>query len=488
MLVKINSLLVVLLIACLPAAAQFNFGGLFGKDTDPPDPKYGPITFWDPEQQQQRGIRALFYLPPQERENRSVDARLHDQMSAYLGYFCEHVFTLNSFNDPTRRQVVENILAQLMDEWEQQGTINPQTLFDGVPFLNVDVVILMERTHYNQVWKGDEKRLLIGMKVGAFELDFGRPLYNNRYLEDVPWFGERAVYLKAEKDALVDIADNIGAAFQQAANSINQAREAELASRLEEEMRRQDSLKERIEQERELYQQIVDQAEAFLNAHDEPQEIVDPLQEETGELKSMLIGYKPERDYKKKERLWQRTNDQGEVSPQEEAHMQELAQSIQQRMQNYDTWVRQQQEKAEEEQAQQQTALQEQQQKQPVIIFTPTPRQTPTPSPTPVLLPVLEVPGGSLLNRRWLIPTPTPTPVVSSEDLPARDSDNVGLLDDAGPRLSRPQPILQGESGSAPPPPAIPSSVLERFTNPQSATGTVQSASPGILSNTAATN
>lgn len=473
-----------LLAACFPAFAQLNPANWFKTSTEPPNPKHGKITFWDPSQQQQRGIRTLFYLVPLERENRAVDQRLHDQMAAYLAYFCKDVFTLNSFEDPTKKRMVENILVKLVDEWKEQGKVNPNTLFDGIPFLNVDTLILMERTHYDHAWKGDEKRLLFGMNVGAFELDYGNPMYNDRYLNDVLWFGERANYVKAEKAALVEIADHIGDSFQRAATAINQAREAELLAQLEEEKRQQEMLKQRIEEEKKLYEGLVVQAENFLSTHTEPEEILAPLRAETDSLNAMLNGYKPAQDYKKKDQLWRRVNKQGEVSPQDEAKMQETAESIQQRILGYDVWVQEQQRKMEEDQAKQQTLLQEQQQKKPVLIFTPTPAVSPTPTPTPVILPVLEISGGGLFDRKWLIPTATPTPVVSSEGLPVRDGDlfGDGLPDESGPVLTQPQPILQNRPGTIPEAPAIPSSLLDRFLNPQSATAALQSGSTSIQS------
>jgi hypothetical protein len=479
------------LVSTVTVSAQFNLGKLFTDSNEPPNPKHGRITFWDPTIQQQRGIRALYYMVPLERENRNVDQRMHDQMAAYLGYFCQDVFTLQSFEDPTRKKMVENVLVMLVDEWKQQGKINPTVLFEGLPFLNVDALIFMERTHYDHAWKGDEKRLLIGMKVVAFELDYGQPLYNDRYLNDVLWFGERANYVKAEKAALVEIADHIGDAFQTAATTINNARDAELQAQLEEELRQRELLKQRIEEEKMLYDALVKEAELFLSTHDEPDEILIPLLAEKDALKAQLVGYQAVRETNrsdnKKDPLWKRVNSEGEVSPQNEANMQELAQSIQQHMQGYDVWVKEQQRTMEEEQVKQQAILQEQQQKKPVLIFTPTPANPPTPTPTPAILPVLEVPGRGLLDRRWLIPTPTPTPAVSSEGLPVRQGDlfGKGLPDGSGPVLSQPQPILQNRSGSIPDAPSIPSSLLDKFINPQSATGTIKSGSANIQSATA---
>lgn len=491
MLARMIRLILCMILCTVSVSAQFDLGKLFQDSSEPPNPKHGRITFWDPTIQQQRGIRALLYLVPQERENRSVDQRLYDQMAAYLGYFCQDVFTLQSFDDPTKKKMVENILVMLVDEWKQNGKIDPSVLFDGLPFVNVDALIFMERTHYDHVWKGDEKRLLIGMKVGAFELDYGTPLYNDRYLNDVLWFGERANYVKAEKAALVEISDQIGDAFQRAATAINLARDAELQAQLEEELRQREMLKQRIEEEKQMYSALVQAAEQFLSTHTEPDEIIKPLQAETDALKAMLVGYQAVRETNrsdnKKDPLWKRVNSEGDVSPQNEASMQELAQSIQQRMQGYDVWEKEQQRKIEEEQIKQQEVLQEQQMKKPVFIFTPTPVSPPTPTPTPAVLPVLEMTGRELLNRRWLIPTATPTPVVSSEDLPVRNGDlfGNGLPNASGPVLSQPQPIIQNRPGTIPEAPSIPIDLINKFINPQSATGTINSGSTNIQTATA---
>ena len=164
-------------------------------------PRYTQIKFWDQNLSNFRGFRALFYTLPLEAENRQVDSRLHSKMVQMLSYMCQDVITLESFDNPTQKMMVEAVLRELADQWKQKGTIDPNYFFSKLPFLDVDLLILMERTKYDQFVRNDEKFLTIGMNLGIFELDYGQPIYMDRTMNAIPWFGEQTSYAKAEQAA-----------------------------------------------------------------------------------------------------------------------------------------------------------------------------------------------------------------------------------------------------------------------------------------------
>ena len=439
-------------------------------------PKYGKITFWDPARNETRGVRALLYMVPQDFANRQVDKRLHDRLVDFMNFMCQDIISLESFSDPVQKRMVENVLVQLSNEWKNHGRVNPETLSASLPFLQVDMLVLLERTHYDQAWKGDEKRLLIGIHVGAFELDYGDPLYLDRVMLDVPWFGERASYTKAEHAAMLQVADSIGEGMARAADAINRGHEAEVrAAQVEQKQQAKESV--RMErQERKMVSDLVKQAGSSLRDATGPAAVIDPIQSDVKRLRD-LLAKKPET-----------------LTPQDQAAMQYLAESIQNRMREYEEW------KEEQLDAQRAAAASSAQEvknaKGPLLLPSPMNRDMLTgafpansaPASTTVTLPILQLPYNDLLNRSWLlVPRASATPAVSSPTLPMGSEMQSEPMGSA----TRPFPFVESvpinpggpirSQRMIPPPPRIPTNVIQRFAQPQSATAVV---SPATTSGT----
>ncbi len=252
------------------------------------EPKYKDITFWDAYKQEQRGIRALLYTVLTDQKNRMVDQRLHKQFVNFLGYMCQEVITLESIEEPTRKRMVENVLVGLVDQWKLNGRIDPNALFQPLPFLDVDVLVLMERTVYDQLWRENDKKLIIGLNVAAFELDLGEPLYTNRFVTEVPWTGEDTSYVKAERRALLKVTDAIGETFQQAAYIINEAHRREASAREKAQSIAEQERKRVLLQEREELKKIVREAKSVLDKAPSDTAVVTQLQQEVGQLEPLI--------------------------------------------------------------------------------------------------------------------------------------------------------------------------------------------------------
>jgi len=293
----------------------------FAKLTKPKVSKNNPIRFWDHYQQNYRGFRVLYYTVPLERVNRDLDRRLHNKMVQQLSSMCQEVLTLDSFDNPTQKVLVENTLIDMVDQWKLRGTIDPASLFQRLPFIDVDLLILMERTRYEQFWDKDAKALLIGVNLAAFELDFGQPLYLDRVLTEIPWTGESASYEKAEVTALQKVAALLGERLNKAATIINTNHENDL---LAAQMAEEQALKEANEQEKEEYKNnrdFIKHIEQFLKTNKEPAEFIALLKSDLDDFKQ----YVPTQ-YKK-------------LTPDEIAQREALRDIITNRLQQYQLWL-----------------------------------------------------------------------------------------------------------------------------------------------------
>lgn len=261
------------------------------------EPKYKDIQFWDFDAEQMRGIRAFFYTLPQERENRLIDQRLHTFMTQYLSTICDDVITLDSFDDindrkQTKRKDVELAVVDLINQWKLKNEILPDVFFTklmqkGVA-LNVDVVIFLERTAYEQTWKKDKKLLLIGFNLVAFEMDLGQPVYSNRFYSELPWFGDKSSHVKAEQKALLDAADDLGKAFDEVATGINLLRAKEVAEADAKQRAQEREAKEQQIEEFRRMRRLVDQASEVVESRKKPAGRIEELINHLNEIRPLM--------------------------------------------------------------------------------------------------------------------------------------------------------------------------------------------------------
>lgn len=233
-------------------------------------PKHDSITFWDDYLQDYRGMKILFYTLPQDRANREVDKRLHATMTAYLNQMADKVITRESYTDIEQQKIVENAVASLVDQWKLENKVSPDLLFQAMPSLDVDMIVFMERTHYDQVFSKEKKKLRIGVKLAAFELDLGEPLFVDQYYNELPWQGEQTSYIKVEQKALLQEADKLGEYLHKTAALINEAHIAEVKAAQEAEMKREEERLRQLKAANEGLAHLVKQAENTLKSLEQP--------------------------------------------------------------------------------------------------------------------------------------------------------------------------------------------------------------------------
>lgn len=282
-------------------------------------PTHTNIKFWDFTQERERGIHALFYTVLNDRSNLAVDTRLYRAMTQLLEQMCEKVVTIHTFTDPQEQRMVEQAVAQLVDEWHLQSRITPESFFRQIPFLPVDIVVFMERTQYEQVWIKKTKQLAIGLKLAVFEMDTGEPLYNRQHIEQRPWFGEDASFAKVEYEVLLDIANEIGAELRQTADAINQVRRRQLEEAARLEALEHDKEIAAIRDENLKIMEWLKPIESVVQRK-EPVELIGPLADDVARLKQ-LIKKSPD-----------------SFSPDDIAERQRLVGSIERRMDEYNQW------------------------------------------------------------------------------------------------------------------------------------------------------
>lgn len=261
------------------------------------EPKYKDIQFWDFDAERMRGIRAFFYTLPQERENRLIDQRLHTFMTQNLSTICDGVVTLESFDEindrkQTKRKDVELAVVEIINQWKLKNEIMPDVFFEklmqkGVA-LDVDVIVFLERTVYEQTWKKDKKLLLIGFDLVAFEMDLGQPVYSNRFYSELPWFGDKLSHVKAEQKALLDAADDLGKAFDEIATGINLLHAKEVAEADAKQRAQQRETQEQEIEEFRLMKRLVDQASQVVESRKEPAGRIEEMINHLNEIRPLM--------------------------------------------------------------------------------------------------------------------------------------------------------------------------------------------------------
>ncbi len=406
-------------------------------------PEYQQIQFWDFEEEEYRGIRAIFYALMSDVQNRRVDQRLHSKMLQFLSYMCQDVITAQAIDTQYQKQLnelsvyekpanpldIDNVFQNLVDEWKLSNSISPDELFTSLSYPNeeplvvADVVVLMERTHYDHLWKDDKKYLVIGINIAAFELDFGQPLFADRMMLEVPWFGESTSYSKAEHTALLEVANAVGEAFKKAADMINQIHEDEVEAAKRRELELQQETLQRLKDETDQFKQLVQVADSVLETYSEPNELKMAISDDLESLREMLK-ISPTK-----------------LTPEEAEVRKTLAANIHDHLQQLQEWLVEQERKKKEQELSQPPANAP----EPVISNRPTStQQLNIPSNQKrrdwSIIPNVDVPTTNIFDRRWLIPDDDDTePIKSiqqpSSTLPTPDNDLIPEPISAPPQI-----------------------------------------------------
>ncbi|RJP26232.1 MAG: hypothetical protein C4527_15675 [Candidatus Omnitrophota bacterium] len=422
-------------------------------------PKYTNIKFWDMELDDYRGLRTFCYTTLPDIKNKPVDQRLHYQLVQLMSSMCSEVITLDYFKDNTKL-VAENILLEMVDLWKQQGKVEPKKLFTVLPSFHCDILVLMERTHYDQTWKGDEKRLLIGINIAAFEMDFGEPIYMNHVLAEAPWFGMSASYAKAEHSALLQIVDEMGRHLKKAADFIN-VTQAETVRQAEKDqrMREREESKQLKAVERNFIEEVR-QLERFVKENKEPSDLMTKLSDHLNAMKESL---------KKKTE---------EVTPDDWNQRNQQLAAVQYLYQQHQQWL------AEQEILKKQQEVSEPPKEnlpsmenpfgpvQVPEISLPAPVQQQSPPAMPgamVPLPSVPIEQGGLTGRKWLIPANPSESFSASQDRATTPSTGGSSIFSSGnqvqetPLSSTIEPANETKPVEIKQPPLIPLDINEQY-------------------------
>lgn len=446
-------------------------------------PSVQNITFWDFKLNASRGIRALLYTVPKERENRMVDLRLYQKMAHFLAYMCQEVITLDAFEEPNQKRLIEQALVQLVDQWKVKGEIDPSSLFQMFPSLHIDILVLMERTYYDQIWKGDEKRLAIGVNAAAFEMDFGKSVYQDRVIVEAPWTGESISYVKAEHAALLKVADAMGEKIQNLADNINRAHEKLEQQKLEEQKKQEIARIAQLDQETENFAQLINQAQEIINSKNGPQDLLGSMQKDMDELKPLLVTSSGKSSLRDKFRspYFKPETKTISASPEEElTRRRTLADSLRSQLESWQDWKKQQEEKQKQEAVANQPSLKQAGVNLPGSSSAGRQSGVPTNAPAAenwVGLPSINYPQGQLFDRRWLLPSNRavqtgPVPILSATgSLPRMEIQSAPIPQNLPASFRKLLPE------NLPPPPLFPASGAQIIPASQTA-GMTSSATP----------
>jgi len=343
---------------------------------------------------------------------------------------------------------VENSVSLLVDEWKLAGKVSPERFFeqmtfpgDSYPVINVDIVVFMERIFYDQQWRGDTKKLVIGIGAAAFEMDRGEPVYQDRIMVESDWYGETGTSSKAEHAAVLQAADALGRALQNKANEINaehaRLEKQKLVARVKEETARNEQIKEETRQ----FKQLVERTEDILAREPVPEEVMLTLRDPLDVIKPLLKKTPP------KIRLGNKSAEpipisKNELTEDDIETRRQLAASIQNTLSGWDQWNKEEEERLKKEALASQPALQQKDFQANVLPKPPGSVPTePPPGASMVGLPNLSNQKGNLFSRRWLLNpnqslqlSPVPiTPVtgtirraeIYSTDLPGLSTDSL---------------------------------------------------------------
>jgi len=259
------------------------------------EPCVKDVQFWDFEREEFRGVRAFFYTLPLERENRLIDARLNEKMFHFLSLICNEVITIDAFENSLDKLLFEKRLDQLATDWKLRGKINPAILSEPIITtsnasfsLDFDILVFIERTHYDQSWKDNKKSLVVGISAAAFEMDYGSPVYQDRVLAEFPWTGVDDTCAKVEHATLLRVADDMGIAIQKKAGYINQEHQRleneKLLASIEQQTEQSNAIKNETRELRSLY----DIAQKRIKAEPIPADLIPSLTETLDTLKPLL--------------------------------------------------------------------------------------------------------------------------------------------------------------------------------------------------------
>lgn len=370
------------------------------------------IAFWDFKSETMRGVRAFLYTLPLERENRLVDLRLHEKMFHFLSVICQETITIEAFENSPDQLFFEKRLEQLAMDWKLKGKINPAILSEplvassGGPFsLDFDLLVFIERTHYDQGWNDGKKSLIIGINAAAFEMDYGAPIYQDRIMVESPWSGENETCIKAEHAVLLRVADDMGIAIQKKADFINQEHQRLENEKLIAAINQQTEQNNTIKNETRDLRALFDTAQKRIKSEPLPANLIPSLTETLNTLKPLLEKRPPKIVTNNKEIQTNQKPPKNLLTVEDMEIRRQLAQAIQDDLQTWDDWKQQEELKKQVVPPPPSLRQQSANEAQSTASKKSVDATGKLPSSNLIGVPQVNTPKRNLFNREWLRPS-----------------------------------------------------------------------------------
>lgn len=249
----------------------------FGKKDQPTFKPLDRVTMYDPVLGRERGLRVAVQPIVTHIENIAIDRRLTKAFQSQLRKSFDDVVTVLDIEDVGLRDRLNTVLQASLKSWKTKGSIDPK-LFDALrPALNFDMIVLTDRTRYEQAWNGKDKIFRVELLGAAFGVSSGEMLWQDRSLVEETWDGFESTVLRAENQVTYDVAAELNSACQAIAKTI---RESVAQKQLEQTAAAEQAELERLnalDVEDRKIQHLIGQANQVLQSGMGPTETLDDL-------------------------------------------------------------------------------------------------------------------------------------------------------------------------------------------------------------------
>ncbi|MFH1740645.1 MAG: hypothetical protein ABIH23_16675 [bacterium] len=232
------------------------------------------VLIWDDSIAQKRGIRVALMPAIENEQNVPIDRRMTLQMKGYMQQFCEDVITVLDIEDTDLRDRLDGVLNSYINQWKQQGRIDPRLVEPLLPDIAVDAVVLFERTIYDQAWRGDRKIFRVGLVGAAFGVDTGEAIFRGEVLEESPWSGMQNTISHVERQAIRSLLQQLHGRFVEISARIDAERQAALDAAMRARQEQEQERLQRLQIEEGEFRRLAAQAAGILMSSTEPPDLI----------------------------------------------------------------------------------------------------------------------------------------------------------------------------------------------------------------------
>ncbi len=191
---------------------------------------YPRVTIYDSTLDAERGIRVALQPYVENEENLAIDLRITQMFQSHLRTFCDDVVTVPDVEDIQLRNDLDDVLRTYLYAWRTKGEVDPSLIQPLLPKIDVDATVFIARTRYEQGWQGDRKVFRIELVGGAFAVDTGLLLWQDKVVIDEEWSGSESTSERAEYRGTYELAGKFHATVSAIAEKLRQRRAAKLAA------------------------------------------------------------------------------------------------------------------------------------------------------------------------------------------------------------------------------------------------------------------